>query len=293
MKIVTMTNDIMKNAVSKRSRWIYFLLGSELYAIPLEKALELVILPEIVKISNTPKHILGLAKLKDDTFPVVDLRVKFGLKSIEEDQSELVQLLQDRKQDHIDWLEALKDAIYNGVPFSKTLDPDKCAFGKWYNSYKSNLIYIAAQLRKFDKPHRMIHKIGALALQLQADQKGDEAKQLITGSLSSDLSLLIKLFDNTSEIIKNQTSNIAIIARLEYGICGFLVDKLESVVSFEPTEISEKPIFLGKNSDADILIGSARKEQLSDKLFLLMDPDKILSINEINQLNTNYSKLTA
>lgn len=79
----------------------------------------------------------------------------------DEKQAEDVKLhsiLHLRYIDHLYWLSALKDHIYESKNFDKTIDPTKCEFGKWYYSYKptdpeEKKIYDAIEL-----PHRRFHE---------------------------------------------------------------------------------------------------------------------------------------
>lgn len=64
-------------------RYLHFSLGKEDYAIPLLAVREVIAVPEITKIPNTPPHFLGIMNLRGRIISVIDLRLKLGIKPTE------------------------------------------------------------------------------------------------------------------------------------------------------------------------------------------------------------------
>ena len=59
--------------------WVLFTIDKETFAISAEHVLEMVVIQHIIKIPQAPDYIRGVLKLRDRTFPVMDLRVKMGI----------------------------------------------------------------------------------------------------------------------------------------------------------------------------------------------------------------------
>jgi purine-binding chemotaxis protein CheW len=77
-----------------------------------------------------------------------------GLTSAVEETESFCALMQQREQDHRNWLNELEAS---SRPFTLATDPHQCAFGKWYDKFKAENAWVAALLKKFDVPHRQIH----------------------------------------------------------------------------------------------------------------------------------------
>lgn len=71
-------------------KYICFGLGSEEFAIPLLCVKEVLALPETTPIPQTPSHFLGIMNLRGNVISIMDLRVKFGIKPIQTDETTVV-----------------------------------------------------------------------------------------------------------------------------------------------------------------------------------------------------------
>ena len=81
--------------------------------------------------------------------------------------------MKEKYIDHLLWIQALNDHVYQGKEFKKALDPAKCDFGKWYGDYKvaSNE---ADLCKAMDEPHRKLHKTAEAILDVEDRQKKAE-----------------------------------------------------------------------------------------------------------------------
>ena len=61
-------------------KFLTFLLGEEIYGIPIKKAKEIIGMMEITHIPKTQNYIKGVINLRGKIIPVVDLRLRFGMK---------------------------------------------------------------------------------------------------------------------------------------------------------------------------------------------------------------------
>lgn len=78
----TETNDLQKLSTSG-NQYLTFSLGSEEYGIELLKVQEIKGYAPVTPIPNTPSHIKGVMNLRGTVIPIVDLRSKFSMESIE------------------------------------------------------------------------------------------------------------------------------------------------------------------------------------------------------------------
>lgn len=73
------------------------------------------------------------------TIELLDTRTLLNVKSISEEIREFCDMIDARRQDHINWLNKLESCVHDDVEFTLTTDPHKCAFGKWYDHYESKI----------------------------------------------------------------------------------------------------------------------------------------------------------
>lgn len=64
-------------------RYLSFSLGKEEYAIPLLSVKEVLALPEITPVPQTPSYFLGIMNLRGQVISVMDLRSKLGIKPLD------------------------------------------------------------------------------------------------------------------------------------------------------------------------------------------------------------------
>ncbi len=62
------------------NRFLCFNLGVEEYAIPLLTVREVIAMPEVTPVPNTPAHFLGIMNLRGQVISIMDMRQKFGIK---------------------------------------------------------------------------------------------------------------------------------------------------------------------------------------------------------------------
>jgi purine-binding chemotaxis protein CheW len=83
------------------SRYLTFSLGSEEYAIPLLNVREVIGMPKLREIPQTPSHFLGLMDLRGEVISVIDLRVKFNIKNPKTQNAEATVIIFDYNAMHV------------------------------------------------------------------------------------------------------------------------------------------------------------------------------------------------
>ena len=68
---------------SVAGKYLTFLLGDEVYGLEIIKVQEIIGMQSITRIPNTPCHLKGVVNLRGKVIPVIDLRLRFGMESME------------------------------------------------------------------------------------------------------------------------------------------------------------------------------------------------------------------
>ena len=77
---------------------------NQLFAIAAQELREMVIMPEIAEVPDTPEYVRGVINLRGHVIPLLDLRKRMGLTSAVEETESCCALMQQREQDHRNWL---------------------------------------------------------------------------------------------------------------------------------------------------------------------------------------------
>lgn len=64
-------------------QYVTFCLGEELFGIEVTRAREILDIIQITRVPQTPDYLLGVINLRGQVVPVIDLRVKLGLRQAE------------------------------------------------------------------------------------------------------------------------------------------------------------------------------------------------------------------
>ena len=122
-------------------------------------------------------------------------------------------------------------------PFTLTTDPHQCAFGRWYDAYRSDNGWVAALLRKFDEPHQRIHRLGAEVESLKAAGRHDEALQLMERSRGNGLNLMLALFAELKVLTRSAARETLAVLSIDGKVAAATVDvalSVEKLTDLEP-----------------------------------------------------------
>lgn len=98
-------------------------LGSEVFAVPVERVREILDLAPITHLPYAPPYLLGLVDVRGEGVPVVDLRLKLGLTAAEATTHTRIMVLECAIGGHELALGLLADRVYEVTG----LDPAECA----------------------------------------------------------------------------------------------------------------------------------------------------------------------
>ena len=79
------TRDLTQQAAltTDGNQFLTFNLGEELYGVDILRVQEIKGYTAVTKIPNTPSHIKGVLNLRGTIVPIVELRTKFGMPTID------------------------------------------------------------------------------------------------------------------------------------------------------------------------------------------------------------------
>jgi chemotaxis signal transduction protein len=169
--------------------------------------------------------------------PYVSLWDRLGLTSCYGEYEEMQAMLPQRRQDHLDWMGALEEAIRGGGAFAKARNPRECAFGKWYYGYRSQDRRLALLLGQFEQPHAVIHGLADTLLGLVEQGQGGEAMNRFEEARHTTLAKLMQLFDAAQRLVVELQRRVGVIISDGETTCALGADGIRDIVSVSADQV--------------------------------------------------------
>jgi chemotaxis signal transduction protein len=201
----------------------------------------MVAMPKVVSVPQAPNYVKGVINLRGQVIPVVDLRLKMGMTSLADESKDLVQLLNQREQDHKNWIAELESSVRERREFKLATDPHKCAFGKWYDNFKTDNRILASCLAKFDAPHQKIHGIAVKVKKQEEKEDFDSAYEIINQTKDGELAEMIRLFSEARSLLSESNREIALVLEWKDRTMAVGVDSVETVEKLSKSNIDGVP----------------------------------------------------
>lgn len=256
--------------------WLIVRVCGQTYALPSFDVRELVNNPPLTSVPDAPDFVAGVANLRGHILPVIDLRKRLGLVSAAEEADRFLTLMEERRTDHIKWLDELDASVRERREFRLATDAHKCAFGRWYDSYRSTNQWIAAALRHFEKPHAEIHATAIRVREHQDRGEHDTALQVVTAARNGVLRSLMHLFDNLRALIKHSEQQIAIVLRADGREFAILVDEAAALEKLDPSTVGPLPL-----ASSDGILTQVASHGKDSQLVLLVAAERLMPPGDI------------
>ncbi len=232
--------------------WALFNLGNEIYAVSSKYIKSIFILEDVISLLDAKDYVRGAVNLRGDIIGLVDTRKFYGMDSVQEETKQFMGVMEERKQDHIKWLNELEDSVNDQRAFTLTTDPHACGFGKWYDSYKTEDVMIDYLLKKFDEPHKKIHQVAKEVKRLQDEDKYQEALDFIEKAKERELKVMVNLFDTLCVEYRDSRRELAIVMEDEDTgkQMGITVDRVLAIegIRDEDDQVAEKMPMIANES---------------------------------------------
>ncbi|MCP3891656.1 MAG: hypothetical protein GY702_22725 [Desulfobulbaceae bacterium] len=254
--------------------WVIFHLLDEQFAVSANHVREMVAMPKVVTVPKTPNYVKGVINLRGQVIPVIDLRLKMGMTSMTEEADALVQLLDQREQDHKNWIADLESSVRERREFKLATDPHKCAFGKWYDNFDTDNRILAGCLAKFDAPHKKIHAIAIKVKKMEEEKDFDSAYEMINQTKVGELAEMIRLFAEARSLLRESNREIALVIEWSERTMAVGVDSVETVEKLSESHIDEIPAMVS-TLDNECVSGIGKRDK-DEELVQLLDVGKLI-----------------
>ena len=264
-------------------QWLVFTLADQKYAIHVDCVRELTRSADhqIRSLPQTPDDIVGALSLRGRVITIRDLRTMIKLPSLAKETAEVTEILEKREEDHVNWIKELKASVLEDREFTLARDPQKCAFGKWYDALmadesalqmltNSNFT-LYRLIGQMGAPHMMIHSIADRVTDLVRKKEFDKAHVLIEQTGEVYLETMIALMHQIRGLLNELRKPLIVILEWQDRQLGVQVDSVDSVIRIDEEKISPLPERMGQSG---VFTSMARIGDESG-LLLLLDGTKL------------------
>ena len=254
--------------------WVIVETRKQEFAFAAADVREIVALPDVTAVPHCRPQNRGVINLRGRVIPLFDMRKQFGWQSVPEELEDFCKLMNQREQDHLNWLKELEKSVVEGTEFRLAKDPHLCAFGKWYYSYHSESPWVTALLRKFEAPHRKIHALASSVDELVRKGNGEAALQLLESERNGTLQEMISLFRQLRELMRETVKELALVIPRTQGEFSISIDRAVAVERIPPDMIKDvqaDPAALGCG-----LVHRAVQRSATGALAMILEPDLFL-----------------
>ena len=263
--------------------YILFKIAGSLYCINSKYISTIVQLPDYSKIPAAPANVTGMFKHRNEVVQMLDLRITFGLKSISDECREFEEMIDARKQDHINWVKELEHFIEEGGSFRLAKDPHQCALGKWYDSFKTDNLTITTHLRKIEEPHAKLHMAADEAERCKKDCKNCSKEECLFNILkqvkNESMPTILNLLDQTKDLFRSTIYKemVLILDGIKWGI---VVDEIVAVEELDPIESRDEDPMAKRCSYINHVMESPTSEGLIFELNINYLSDRLKKLED-------------
>lgn len=190
-------------------------------------------MPTYEPIPDAPPNVCGIFTHRGQAIRLLDMRGTLGVPTMLQEYEEFSFMIDQRKHDHIFWVEELERSVETGEPFTLATDPHKCAFGRWYDNFSTSENVVSFHLRKIEEPHSLLHKA---ALELSCCEQDCEncqremcLKNVMEKAKEDYMPKILGLLEETKDIFRETIYREMVLIIAGEAQLGIIVDEVLSV----------------------------------------------------------------
>lgn len=269
--------------------WLIFTLNGNAYAVNSKYVDGIEMKSDnITPLPEAPDIYRGLVERRGEVYPLLDMRKTFHFLSIDEETSEFRRLMEQRKQDHLNWINSLERCAVSGEKFMLATDPHKCAFGMWYYKFISENHSAGFHIKKVEEPHRLLHEMASDVIAAAEQGDNDRVEKLLKRAREDYYPKIVSVLDEAEEAYRGTFRETVVVLSDGTSMLGLLVDEVLAVDKIKPVVGSANMNLLLKSRFFE---GTARNDKIDIEI-LIVDEDELLKLSDIDggkMSSENYS----
>jgi len=182
-----------------RSFFIFSILEQS-YGIDVSRVKRILPAQHLTAIPDEDKRIEGMFQYEGQVTKVLSFRMAIGQRLYAQ---ELQELFEELKNQHKEWLSALKFCVENDTKFMHATDSNDCHLGAWLNSFQVETKEMKELVKNLNYHHQRLHAAALDVLKIRESNK-QEALQWINDNLEdmykNTISYLNEITERSTEV---------------------------------------------------------------------------------------------
>lgn len=260
------------NQVKDNSFWLTFRLD-DMDCCILSDYIQSIDIPSTIKpLPDSPKTITGITKHGEILIPVVEMRAVYNRL----DLKSYLDRFAEMKAMHVTWIEDLERYVREGGTFTKSVDPHRCQFGIWYDTFQTDNDRLKRLLKKIETPHARIHHCGKEIIQLKngGGDNQQEIEELLAEAAEICEDDMIPYLDRLISIYQSANRGVLLVVSHGARTVGLLVDEVRTLIP------SDKATPQDITSDLTESRGLRRLIAYGEQMFMEVDVEQLLSMGD-------------
>ncbi len=270
-------NNITPKSSTPGMPLIVFKVGKMTCAVDGASVISIQRMEEFTLTPHTPDEIFGSINFRNHVISILDLRTVFGLPTRIKEYSDFIKMLDQRKQDHINWVNTLKESVRNNTRFPLATCPHQCAFGKWYDKYDHPNKKIMFHMERIREPHNKLHYAALDVAKIQEkdcpeDEKNEQIQEILRQVENEYMVTVVGLLDSAKTIFKDIYQTMLIVLE-DIQQIAIAVDEVVAVTNLEEVVVEKESLMYGsmvqrflKGKNDDDIIYHLNQEALFKRL---------------------------
>lgn len=114
-----MPTETMIATLARPGKYLSFVLGREEYGLEILKVQEIIGVMDVTRVPRTPSYVRGVINLRGRVIPVVDLRTKFMMPTVEDTEKTCIIVVQVEQEGLTVTMGVIVDEVSEVIEFSK------------------------------------------------------------------------------------------------------------------------------------------------------------------------------
>lgn len=206
------------------------------------------------------------------------MRKTFHFPSVDDESETFGKMIEQRKNDHIKWIDAFERCYNTGEKFNLAVDPHKCAFGKWYDQFSKGTHSITFHIKKIEEPHKLLHESAAEIINSMNRGENKKAEALFKKLKNEYYPRVIAVLDEVKAVYRSTYRETVVVLSDEKQMLGLLVDEVLAVDKVEP-------VIGGGNMNLLSQSRFFKRVVQNDKIdmeILIVDEEELLKLSDVN-----------
>lgn len=266
-------------SVAEDLPWLIFTLDEKAYAVNSKFVNGIEMKPKVITpIPEAPEAYCGVVQRRGEVYPLLDMRKVFHFNTLDEEAAAFHVMMEQRKADHVKWVETLEHCAETGEAFTLATDCHKCALGLWYDEFTQKHPSAAVLLKKIEEPHRKLHEAAHDILAAAENGDKETVEKLIHKLRTNYMPKVIAAIDDAENAYRTTFKETVVVLTEGDQMLGLLVDKVLAV---------DKISFINGGNNMNLLLRSkyfcnvARCGRF-DMEILVIDERELLTLFDID-----------